>query len=234
MLTAQLFEPELRQIALEKFPANIMINLAVVGRDGVLKNGLKYLVEQTDGLNCTAVLNNYDELSHVMQRENPGVLLIDIDISPEKAFKLIGEIKAERPQTLILVLSGKHSRDVIYKALQSGATGFLLDDTSPLQLIQAVQDVYEGGAPLSAKAARDLVDYFHENSANLQTKDYNLSSREKEVLGTLINGKNVKDIAGKLFISIDTVRFHFKNIYRKLNVRNQAELVAKVLREKII
>ncbi|MBI1938992.1 MAG: response regulator transcription factor [Ignavibacteriales bacterium] len=211
-----------------------MINLAIVGRDGVLKNGLKYLAEQTDGLNCTAILNNYEELSHIFQKENPGVLLIDIDIAPEKAFKLISEIKEKHPQTLMLVLSGSHSRDIIYKALQCGAAGFLLDDTSPLQLIQAVQDVYEGGAPLSSKAARNLVDYFQENNTNLQTKDYSLSSREKEVLGTLINGKNVKDIAGKLFISIDTVRFHFKNIYRKLNVRNQAELVAKVLREKII
>lgn len=211
-----------------------MINLAIVGRDGVLKNGLKYLVDQTDGLNCTAVLNDYEELSHVMQKENPGVLLIDIDIFPEKAFKLISEIKEKYPQTLILVLSESHSRDIIYKALQSGATGFLLDDTSPLQLIQAVQDVYEGGAPLSSKAARNLIEYFHDNNTNLPAKDYNLSLREKEVLGKLINGKNIKDIAGKLFISIDTVRFHFKNIYRKLNVHNQAELVAKTLREKII
>lgn len=211
-----------------------MINLAVVGRDGVLKNGLKYLVDQTDGVNCNAVLNDYEELLHLMQKENPGVILIDIDISPEKAFKLIREIKEKYPQTLILVLSGSHSRDIICKALQNGATGFLLDDTSPLQLIQAVQDVYEGGAPLSAKAARNLVEYFQENNANLPAKDYNLSSREKEVLGILIDGMHVKDIAGKLFISIDTVRFHFKNIYRKLNVRNQAELVAKTLREKII
>ncbi|HQU74101.1 MAG TPA: response regulator transcription factor, partial [Calditrichia bacterium] len=116
----------------------------------------------------------------------------------------------------------------IFDSICAGATGYLLKDTPPADLLAAIKEVYEGGSPMTASIARRVVSSFKKNVENPLTK------RENEILARLCDGENYRDIAGALFISGDTVRAHIKNIYRKLQVSSRAEAVKKALKDGLI
>ncbi len=122
--------------------------------------------------------------------------------------------------------------EVVYDALCAGACGYLVKKTPPAKLLEAIKDIYNGGSPMSSQIARQVINSFrNERSSDSQ---YNLSGREKEVLLLLSDGNNYQEIGEQLFISVDTVRHHIRNIYKKLHVHSQSEAVAKAIRKKII
>jgi DNA-binding NarL/FixJ family response regulator len=143
-------------------------------------------------------------------------------------------LKKLYPDVQILVLTIHEEDDLVFEALCAGACGYLLKQTSPARLVEAIREAYEGGAPMSSHIARKVVAFFQEKKNNNGNNAYNLTLREMEVLKSLVEGKSCKAIADSLFISIETVRFHFRNIYNKLHVHTQAEAVAKALKEGII
>jgi DNA-binding NarL/FixJ family response regulator len=120
------------------------------------------------------------------------------------------------------------------EAIKAGADGYLLKKTPPARLLEAVQDVYEGGAPMTSSIARQVLQLFANKAPAKLPASYQLSEREKEVLSWLVNGYSYKMIAAKLFISLETVRTHIKNIYEKLQVNSKSEAVAKAFKEDIL
>jgi len=121
------------------------------------------------------------------------------------------------------------------ESLCAGACGYLVKKTPPSRLLEAIKEVNDGGSPMSSRIAREVINAFKEGAASVQDdSEYNLSSREKEVLNSLADGNNYKEIADELFISVDTVRHHIRNIYKKLHVHSRSEAVAKAIRKKII
>ncbi|MHB1687302.1 MAG: LuxR C-terminal-related transcriptional regulator, partial [Ignavibacteriaceae bacterium] len=132
--------------------------------------------------------------------------------------------------------------DLIFEALCAGASGYLVKKTPPSRLLEAIREANEGGAPMSSHIARKVIDFFSRRDGfpqqKKQTSQQNsvniLTPREKEILSGLVEGNSFKAIADTLFISIETVRFHFRNIYKKLHVHSQSEAVAKAIREGIV
>lgn len=125
--------------------------------------------------------------------------------------------------------------EIVYEALCAGAYGYLVKKTPPSRLIEAIREVFEGGSPMSSRIARQVITSFQKFQAT-RTADsqYNLSTRELEVLKHLAEGSNYQEIADELYLSVDTVRHHIRNIYKKLQVHSQSEAVAKAIRKKII
>ena len=212
-----------------------MITVVTVIKDEIFREGLSYLINNSDGFKCLAAFADYDSLIKYYYSSTSNLILFDIDISFDFAISSITEIKNKSKEVVIIALSNNDSDERVFKTVSAGADGFLIKNISHSELIEAIREACTGGAPLSSCAAKRLVEYFHRNGNNFPSnKNYNLSPREKEVISMLVDGKSMREVAQSLFISIDTVRFHSKNIYRKLKVRNQAELVAKTLREKLV
>jgi DNA-binding NarL/FixJ family response regulator len=123
----------------------------------------------------------------------------------------------------------------IFEALCAGASGYLIKKTPPAKLLEAINDAFEGGAPMTSHIARKVVDFFQNNKVEKKTGiDVQLTPREKEVLGGLVEGNSYKAIADTLNISVETVRFHFRNIYKKLHVHSQSEAVAKAIKHGLV
>ncbi len=212
-----------------------MATVVTVIKDEIFREGLTYLINNSEGCRCIAAFADYESLKDYFISNPSDVILFDIDISFDNAVSFMTELKTLKKGVVIIALSYDDCNEKVYRSVNAGADGFLVKNISHIDLIEAINDACKGGSPLSSSAAKKLVDYFHKNGISFSiNKNYDLSPREKEVVAKLVEGKAMREVAHDLFISIDTVRFHSKNIYRKLKVRNQAELVAKTLREKLI
>jgi DNA-binding NarL/FixJ family response regulator len=147
----------------------------------------------------------------------------------------IKKVKKILPDVTILVLTIYDENDTIFEALCAGACGYLVKKTPPSRLLEAINEAYEGGAPMSAHIARKVVDFFQKRKITSSSDtEILLTPREKEVLSKLVDGNSYKAIANSLFISVETVRYHFKNIYKKLHVHSQSKAVSKAIKEGLV
>lgn len=212
-----------------------MKTLLVVEGNPILRSGIQFIANQTEEFCCPTTLSNYNGIKKILKNNEYDIILFDTDISSKSAVEYIKYIKENYSQIHIIALSSNEEHQFLYKVLNAGACGFVDHNITPTELMDAVKEVCAGGAPLSFKAAKYIREYvLDKENPKSNEPNYDLTCREKELLGDLINGSSMKLISRKYSITIDTVRYHFKNIFRKLKVRNQAELVAKVLREHII
>jgi DNA-binding NarL/FixJ family response regulator len=214
---------------------NRLIEVIVVEDNQKIGEGLKVLLNGTEGLHCPAVFADCESMLKQVEDILPDVVLMDIGLPGMDGIEGIKRLKKLFPNILILVLTIHEEDEKIFDAICAGACGYLLKQTSPTKLIDAIKDVYEGGSPMSSTIARKVISFFQEKKTQQANgKDYNLTPREKEVLKSLVEGLSCKAMADSLFVSIETVRFHFRNIYNKLHVHTQAEAVAKALKESIV
>jgi DNA-binding NarL/FixJ family response regulator len=212
-----------------------IINVAVVEDNHNIREGLKILIDGTEGYSCVAAYPSCEAMIKNINKLKPDVLLMDIGLPGMNGIEGIKQIKALIPDLTILVLTIYEENDLIFDAICAGASGYLVKKTPPSKLLEAIQDAYLGGAPMSSNIARKVVDLFLRKSQSEPQNDSTiLTPREKEILGSLIEGNSFKAIADSLLISIETVRFHFRNIYKKLHVHSQSAAVAKAIKEKLI
>lgn len=212
-----------------------MINVVIVEDSNTIREGLKLLIDGTEGYVCEAAFSNCEDLLEVIKDLNVDVILMDIDLPGISGIEGIRRIKKISNEILILILTVYDENDLIFEALCAGASGYLVKKTPPAKLLEAIKEAYDGGAPMTSNIARKVVDYFQSNKP-IQKDEENiaLTKREKEVLGGLVDGSSYKAIADKLHISIETVRFHFRNIYKKLHVHSQSEAVVKAIKEGLV
>ena len=142
------------------------------------------------------------------------------------------KIKSTYPSANIIMLTVYEDDAQIFNSLRAGASGYILKRTPLDQILEAIKDVQSGGAPMTPSIAKRVLNFFNDTDNKL--KEYNLTQRENEILNELVNGLSYKKIAETLFISLDTVRSHIKNIYQKLQVSSKSEAVVKALKEKLI
>lgn len=211
-----------------------MIKVVVVEDNDAIREGLKILIDGTDGYSCIGAYPECNVMLKNLEKLEPDVLLMDIGLPGMNGIECIKKARTIIPDLTILVLTVYEENDLVFDALCAGACGYLVKKTPPSKLLEAIHEAYHGGAPMSAHIARKVIDFFQQKKQFPEKPQTILTPREKEILTGLVNGNSFKAIADSLFISIETVRFHFRNIYKKLHVHSQSEAVAKAIKEGII
>lgn len=162
----------------------------------------------------------------------PDVVLMDIDMPGINGISAVKSVREKFPELPIIMLTSFDEDDKVFQSICAGAMGYLLKNTQPNKLIDAVREVNEGGAPMTPSIARKVM--FHFQQPVVTANDYNLTDREKEVLALLVKGNSLKMIADQLFLGRETIKTHIKKIYGKLHVSCAAEAVAKTLNQKLL
>jgi DNA-binding NarL/FixJ family response regulator len=212
-----------------------MIKVAIIEDNTTIRDGLTALINGTPGYSCVGSFPDCETFLHKIPALDANVVLMDIGLPGMSGIDGISRAKKIKPELNILMLTIYEDSQSVIKALCAGACGYLVKKTPPTRLLEAIKDAFEGGAPMSSLIARQVITLFQQNvGLQNEDKDSQLSAREKEVLTSLADGNNYQSIADKLFISVDTVRHHIRNIYRKLHVHSQSEAVAKAIRKGII
>jgi DNA-binding NarL/FixJ family response regulator len=205
-----------------------LIRIAVVEDDQTIREGLQMLLAGSHGFLCVGTYSNGEDAIRDLPKMNPDVVLMDINLPGMNGIECISFLKGLGHSMLFIMLTVFEDTEAIFKSLSSGASGYLIKNTSPVKLLAAIEEVYKGGSPMSSEIARIVVDSFSQPG---QTEDvsYGLTKREDEVLAFLAKGYLYKEIADLMYISIDTVRSHIRHIYEKLHVKTRTEAVLKYL-----
>jgi DNA-binding NarL/FixJ family response regulator len=212
-----------------------MINVAIVEDNLTIREGLAALINGTDGYKCVGSFNDVESFLPKINILNINVVLMDIGLPGMNGIEGVKIAISKDPDLSVLMLTVYEESEFVFDALCAGACGYLVKKTPPVRLLEAIRDANDGGSPMSSRIARRVITAFKDGKGILlQEKDFGLSDREVGVLNLLAEGCNYQEIAENLFISVDTVRHHIRNIYKKLHVHSQSEAVAKAIRKKII
>jgi DNA-binding NarL/FixJ family response regulator len=196
-----------------------------------LRQSLELLLGEGSGF---AVLASFDNCLHAAEQVGewkPDAVIMDIDMPGQSGVEGVKQIKQHYPQTKVLMYTVFDDDDRIFESICNGADGYLLKNTPPHKLVPALTDMLEGGAPLSPFVAQKVFQHFRNRPA---VADYDLTTREQEILELLVKGNSYKMIAGQCNISNETVKKHLQNIYSKLHVSCGTEAVAKALKDRIV
>lgn len=204
-----------------------VIRVAVVEDDGEIRQLLRSMLMRAEQLQVVGSYPDADAYLEALERILPDVVLMDIGLPGMNGIECVRQAKPHLPSVQYLMSTVFESPAYIHQALCVGATGYLLKNAEPEEIIAAVRDIHAGGSPMSPPIARLVVASFqHQSQRDIQ--DHMLTEREKGVLDQLANGLMYKEIAAKAGISTETVRKHVRNIYEKLQVKSRMEAVRKV------
>lgn len=212
-----------------------MINVAIVEDNNTIREGLAALINGTEGYKCTGSFGDIESFLPKINSLPIDVVLMDIGLPGMNGIDGAKAAVIKNPNLSILMLTVYEESEFVFDALCAGACGYLVKKTPPARLLEAIKDANDGGSPMSSRIARQVITAFKEGkNITTDSDNYGLSDREISVLNLLSDGYNYQEIAETLFISVDTVRHHIRNIYKKLHVHSQSEAVAKAIRKKII
>ena len=205
-------------------PVNITVS--IVEDDAPLRGILSELIRSADGFKCVGAHESAEAALAALPQERPSVVVMDINMPGMSGIECVRRLKPQLPATQFVMLTVYEDPDHIFKALSSGASGYMLKRTPRAELLTAIKDVYAGGSPMSSNIARKIVQSFQRFTPSPAEPD-NLSPREREVLELLARGYLYKEIAEALHISVPTVNTHIRRIYEKLHVRSRSQAVAR-------
>jgi len=211
-----------------------LIRVAIFEDNKHLRETYEILLSISDQTQCVGSFPDGRNAVAKLKNTACDVILMDIEMPNVNGIEATTAIKKEFPQIHILIQTAFFDDEYIFHALCAGASGYLLKSTKPEGIIDAILEVVSGGSPMTPSIARKVIDLFKSNVQIRQTSEYNLTNQEKKVLQLLVDGKSYKMIATELFVSIDTIKSHMRNIYAKLHVHSGTEAVALALREKIV
>ena len=198
-----------------------------------LREGLKILLDFTPDFRCVESFGSMEDALEIIEEETADLILTDIGLPQLNGIEGTRILREKFPELPIIVLTVHGEDDKIFQALCAGANGYLLKNTAPARIIEAIREVLAGGAPMSPDVANRVVHLFRTFAPPINV-EYRLTEQERRILKLLVDGHHYKTAAVELGISRSTVSFHLKNIYEKLRVHSKTEAVAKALREKII
>ena len=210
------------------------IKVAIFEDNRNLREGLFQLIDGSDGFCCVGAFPNCDRLIQNIKESKPDVVLMDIEMPGLSGIEAIKILKENFPEIKVLMETIFEDNNKIFDSICNGAEGYILKNTPPANILSAIKEIYEGGAPMTPSIASKVLKIFKKNSSFDSKEEIGLTEREKEILRLLVEGMSYKMIATTSFISIDTVSGHIKNIYKKLQVHSKSEAVIKAIRSKII
>lgn len=204
------------------------IKLAIVEDQPDLRKLLARLIKATPGLECVCICNSALDALRLIPEAKPDVVIMDIQLPGMSGIECTARLRQTAPGAHVLILTVYEDSDQIFEALKAGACGYLLKRATPPEIVEAIREVQNGGAPMTPEIARRVVVSFR-HAEPAPAKPENLTPREEEILQLLAKGYVTKEIAAQLRISFDTVRTHLRHIYEKLHVRSRTEAVIKYL-----
>jgi DNA-binding NarL/FixJ family response regulator len=207
-------------------PANAKV--AIVEDDTGVRESLAVLINGASGFRCAGAYPNAESALKQIPESWPDIALMDINLPQMSGIDCVAKLKALRPALRVLMLTVHVDSELIFKSLKAGADGYLIKQTSPGEILDALSDVLRGGAPMTNTIARKVVLFFQHQSA-VDDETSCLTKRELEILTHLAKGFQYKEIADSLGITLLTVRTHIHHIYEKLHVRSRTEAVVKFL-----
>ena len=209
------------------------IKVVIIEDERDIREGLGMLINFTDGFECNGKYGSMEEALPGIRHRKPDVILSDIGLPGIDGIEGIKRIKEQDPQMTILMLSVYQDDDRIFHALCAGAVGYLLKKTPPTKILDSLREAVGGGAPMSPEVARKVITIFRDFKPP-EKVDYDLSPHEIRLLKLLVEGHSYKTAAAQLKVTTNTISFHLKNIYEKLQVHSKSEAVAKALQYRLI
>jgi len=203
------------------------IHIAIVEDDNEIRQTLQLILDGSAGFACKYAFADAESAIASIPDLPVDVVLMDIDLPGKSGIEATRELRKRIGEIDFIMLTVQSDDDSIFESLCAGASGYLLKDTNPADLLIHIKEVHEGGSPMSSQIARRIINSF-------RIIDNPLSDRETEVLKLLSQGLNYKDVAETMFLSPHTVKTHIKNIYSKLHVNNRAEAIYKAIKQKLI
>jgi DNA-binding NarL/FixJ family response regulator len=208
-----------------------MTKIAIVEDNRVIRESLAEFVQTDPDCKCIYVCATASEALKEVPKCQPDIVLMDIQLPDISGIECTAQLKQLLPSVQIIMVTVYEDTDRIYKALRAGACGYLLKRCTPEELIDAIHEVKQGGAPMSREIARKVIASFREPATSASEVE-GLSPREREILELLANGYPNKEIAARVGLTDGTVRWHLRHVYNKLHVRSRMEAALKFLSTK--
>ncbi len=203
-----------------------MIKIAIVEDDKTTREGLATIINLAVGFQCVCTCTTAEEALHTLPPQAPEVVLMDIQLPGMSGVECVAHLKELLPSVQVIMVTVYEDPDRIFRALRAGACGYLLKRSTPEQVLAAIRDVQQGGVPMSSEIARKVIGHF-QNQETTTAEVEKLSAREREVLDLVVHGFSNKEIADRLSISTEAIRWHLKHIYQKLHVHSRTEAALK-------
>ena len=210
-----------------------VIKAAIVEDQTDIRSGLTVLINGTPGYRCTGSYRSMEEALAGIASNTPDVVLCDIGLPGMSGIEGIRILKERYPTLSLLMLTVYDDDERIFDALCAGASGYLLKRTAPARLLESLREAVSGGAPMSPEVATRVIAVFREIRPP-ERADYDLTPHESRLLKLLVDGHNYTTAAEELSVSYNTVKFHMRQIYAKLQVHSKSEAVAKAMRERLV
>ncbi len=212
-----------------KATAGAPIRVLVVDDSATFGRNLERWLTRTPGFTCVGICSSGEAALITVPEQNPDVVLMDISMPGISGVECTAQLRKERPHLQIIALTVYQDTETIFNALRAGASGYLLKRSSMTDIINAIRDIRQGGAPMTSTIARRIVEAF-QKPPSAEAGESELTAREREILGYLAKGFSNKEIATKLELSPFTVKAHLANIFEKLHVRSRTEAVVAYLK----
>lgn len=209
---------------------NEPINVSLVDDDTAFRNTVARYLDCSAACRCVSAYGSAEEALRHLPKERPHIVLMDINLPGMSGIELVAKLRGIVPSMKLIMFTVFEDSEQIFLSLAAGAFGYLTKNTRPAKILEAIQEVHQGGSPMSGSIARKVVESFHRSAAATSAAAA-LSQRETEVLHYLAKGYPYKQIADEMAIGIGTVRTYIQRIYEKLHVHSRTEAVAKFLRK---
>jgi len=203
-----------------------MINVAIVEDNRTTREGLETIVNLSKEFRCVRTCSTAEEALKVLPDIKPDLVLMDIQLPSMSGVECVAQLKELLPAMKAIMVTVYEDPDRIFRALRAGASGYLLKRSTPEEVLHAMREVQQGGGAMSGEIARKVIGYFQEQAAAKAEVD-DLTQREREVLELVVHGLTNKEIAERLSVTAEGVRWHLKHIYQKFHVHSRTEAVLK-------
>ena len=203
-----------------------MIAVSIVEDIDDVRNGLAAIIRMSDGLSLLHSFASAEQALPALMASPPDIVIMDINLPGMNGIDCIRQARMKNPQIQFIMFTIYENSDTVFEALEAGATGYLLKNSSPAKIVESLKELYDGGSPMNAEIAKKLVIRFQKQASILN--DYHLTPKEHEVLQLMSKGYLYKEIANELNNTVNTIKQHIRHIYEKLHVQNKAEAINKV------
>lgn len=213
---------------------NSITDIIIIEDNTVFRDTLQSVIMKSAGKTCNYAFPSGETAIREIELNElvPDIILLDIGLPGKDGISIIPELRKLTPSSKIIIITVYDDDENVFNAICAGASGYLLKDQSPEDIINSIDEVLNGGASVNPHIAKRVLNMFRDQ--NKSDSDYGLSEREKEILRLLVEGLSKKQISGKIFLSHHTIDSHIRNIYAKLEVHSKGSAISKAIREKLI